>query len=365
MGVYITAIIFSMVSAYYAQNVKEIRQLKSTYRFLCVMSFLPMTFVSVFRYQVGTDWPIYNDYFYWISEGTDRFTEPLFNLLNRVVYLFTRDSWWLFAVCALIIGYFTFRTIFEQSIYPAFSILIFVITGDYFNSQNQIRQAIAMAVFLYGVKYIKARDWKRYFFWILVAFLTHTSAAIYVPFYFLYGLEVKAGFLGALYAGLIITFPVVKRLLVLVVSKTKYGWYFQSLYNMNNFYILGFLVTGFFLVLMLYYYYYGRKYGVKKADSEDAVEEDLEYNLMVYMYFFAALSVLFSSVIPQMVRITTALTYGTSLSIPRMVIREHRQNRRIVLYMLVVGVFVVKLLYDVYHNGWYDALPYQWVFHIL
>lgn len=356
MGVYVAAMVFSMVSAYYAQNVKEIRQLKGTYRFLCVLAFFPMTFVSVFRYHVGTDWPIYDDYFHWISEGRDRFTEPLFNLLNRMVYLFTRDSWWLFAVCALIIGYLTFRTFFEESVYPAFSILIFVITGDYFNSQNQIRQAIAMAVFLYAVKYIKSRNWRRYFFWILIAFLTHTSAVIYAPFYFLYGFEVRAGLLGAVYAGLLVSFPVFRRLLVFVVSRTKYGWYFQSQYNMNNFYFLGFLVTGFFLVLMLYYYYYGRKYGKE--------EPDLDYNLLVHMYFFAAVSVLFSSVIPQMVRITTALTYGTSLSIPRMVMREHRRNRRIVLYMLVTGAFVVKLLYDVYHNGWYDAVPYRWVFHV-
>lgn len=369
MIIYIIAITLSMLCAAYAQNVKKVTQLKSTYKTLCVLAFLPMTFVSVFRYEVGTDWPIYNDYFYWIANGTDKFTEPLFNLLNKVIYTFTRDSWWLFAICALFICFFMFKAFMDQSVNPAFSILIFVISGDYFNSQNQIRQALAMAIFLYAMKYVKERNAKKYFLFILIAVMIHTSAVVYIPVYFLYGLKVNARLLASIYAGTLVFLPIVNKGMIFIVSRTKYNWYFQSGYNRNDFYLLGFLVTGFYLVLLLYYYYYGEKHrkeaallGVQKDTDEHLAGEDFEYNVMTYMYFFAALSVLFSATIPQMVRITTALSYVTSLLMPRLLMREHKRNRRIVLYMLVVFVFFVKLLYDVYHNGWYDATPYHWVF---
>ena len=362
MIIYIIAITLSMFFAYYAYNVKGIAQLKSTYVTLCILAFLPMTFVSVFRYKVGTDWTIYDDYFHWISEGKDKFSEPLFNLLNRVIYIFTKDSWWLFAICALLIGCLTFKAFMEQSVNPVFSILIFVLSGDYFNSQNQIRQALAMAIFLYAMKYIKERNMKKYFFFIVIAMLIHTSAIVYVPLYFLYGLKVNARLLGTIYAGIVVLLPIMKKLMVFLVSKTKYSWYFESRYNMNDFYLLGFLVTSFYLVLALFYYYYGQKHMEEKADETEEIAEDFEYNVMVYTYFFAAVSVLFSATIPQMVRITTALSYVTSLLMPRLVMREHKRNRRIVVYMLVVFVFGVKLLYDVYHNGWYDATPYHWVF---
>lgn len=369
MIIYIIAITLSMICAAYGHSAKGITQLKSTYRTLCVLTFIPMTFVSVFRYQVGTDWPIYHDYFHWIAQGTDKFTEPLFNLLNRVIYIFTNDSWWLFAICAFLICYFTFRAFMEQSVNPAFSILIFVLSGDYFNSQNQIRQALAMAIFLYAMKYMKERNWIKYFFFIIIATLIHTSAIVYAPLYFLYGRKVNAKLLGTIYAGTVVLLPIMNKVLVYIVSKTKYNWYFQSGYNMNDFYLLGFLVTSFYLVLFLFYYYYGQKHSrevaaleTKKTGEVKEATEDFEYNVMTYTYFFAALSVLFSSTIPQMVRITTALSYVTSLLVPKLVMREHKRNRRIVLYMLVVFVFGVKLLYDVYHNGWYDATPYQWVF---
>lgn len=361
MLIYIIAITLSMFFAYYAYNVKGIKQLNSTYKTLCVLTFLPMTFVSVFRYEVGTDWLIYHDYFHFISEGKDKFSEPLFNLLNRVIYLFTKDSWWLFAICAVLICYFIFRAFMEQSVNPAYSILIFVVCGDYFNSQNQIRQALAMAIFLYAMKYIKSRELKKYLLFMLVAVLIHTSALVYIPVYFFYYKKVDARLLFLIYGGTVVLLPILNKLLVFVVSKTKYGWYFDSRYNMNNFYMLGFLVTSFYLVLFLFYYYYGKKNAKSKGSEGDAAE-DYDYNLMTHMYFLAAMSVLFSSTIPQMVRITTAFSVVTSLLMPRMIVREHKRNRRIVLYMLATGVFLIKLLYDIYNNGWYDAIPYQWVF---
>ena len=369
MIIYIIAITLSMIWAAYAYNVKGIIQLKSTYRTLCVLAFIPMMFVSVFRFKVGTDWSIYHDYFHWISEGKDKFSEPLFNLLNRVIYFFTTDSWWLFAICAFLICYFMFRAFMEQSVNPAFSILIFVLSGDYFNSQNQIRQALAMAIFLYAMKYIKERNAKKYFLFIIIAMCIHLSAAIYIPLYFVYGFSLNVRLLGTIYVAVAALMPVINKVLVFLISKTKYNWYFGSRYDMNNFHLLGFLVTSFYLILILFYYHYGKKNSVKAADlneekkaGEKVKVEDYEYNVMAYTYFFAALSVLFSASIPQMVRITTALSYVSSLLMPRLMIRENKRNRRIVLYILVVSVFGVKLLYDVYHNGWYGAIPYQWVF---
>lgn len=361
MIVYIIAITLSMVFAYYAYNVKGIKQLSGTYQTLCVLAFLPMTLVSALRYYVGTDWPIYRDYFHMINQGIDKFNEPLFNLLNRVIYLFTHHSWALFAVCAVIICYFTFRAFMEQSINPAYSILIFVLSGDYFNSQNQLRQAIAMAIFLYAMKYIKSRELKKYIVLIIVAGLTHASAFIYLPIYFLYGRKINAKLLGTIYAGTAVLLPILKRVMIFIISKTRYNWYFDSSYNMNNFYLLGFLVTSFYLIVLLFYYYYGQKqWKIKLGETEEC--EDYEFNLMTYMYYFGALSVLFSAAIPQMVRITMAFSIVTSLLFPRLIVREHNRNRRLVLYILVTTVFLVKLLYDVLLNGWYDALPYQWVF---
>ena len=157
MAVYIIMTIISMLFAGYAQNVKEVESLDSTYRILGVVAFLPFAVVTSLRCQVGTDWPIYNDYFHSIPAGGKKFTEPLFNLLNRFLYHFTQNSYILFAVVAVLLLSFMFLTIFQQSEYLPLSILIFVVSGDFFNSQNQIRQMLATAILLYALKYVYDR----------------------------------------------------------------------------------------------------------------------------------------------------------------------------------------------------------------
>ena len=169
MAVYIIMTIISMLFAGYAHNVKDVESLDSTYRILGVMAFLPFAVVSALRYQVGTDWPIYNDYFHSIPAGGKKFTEPLFNLLNRFLYHFTQNSYILFAVVAVLLLSFMFLTIFQQSEYLTLSILIFVVSGDFFNSQNQIRQMLATAILLYALKYVYDRNWKHYFLLLLIA----------------------------------------------------------------------------------------------------------------------------------------------------------------------------------------------------
>ncbi len=358
---YVVAVLLSMVCASYAANVKKVKSLQGTYRTLCVLAFLPMTFVSVFRYEVGTDWPIYDEYFHMIAAGVDKFTEPGFNLINKVLSLFTKDSWWLFATVALLIGIFMFKAIMDQSVNPAFSILVYVLAGDYFNSQNQLRQALAMSIFLYAFKYIKAGDWKRYFFWILLACTLHVSALLYIPVYFLYGVKVSVPVICGSFVGLCALLPILKKILVFVISKTKYGWYFDSAYYASDFNLLGFLVGAGFLILLLFYYAYYDRYARLNSENGEGVQ-DKEYNLLLYLYFAGTVSTLFSSAVPQMSRITLLFTFVTSLLFPRMVMREYRRNRRIVLYMIVVGVLAVKLLYEVYLVGWYEAVPFTWVF---
>lgn len=350
MWIYVVITIFSMLCASYAQNVRGVVMLRSTYKCLAVLSFLPFALVSMLRFEVGTDWSIYDDYFHWINEGTDRFSEQGFNLLNRIIYLFTKDSVGLFMVVAFLILLFTFLAIYEQSVNIPLSILIFVLTGDFFNSQNQIRQALGMAICIFAFRYVYKRKFWKYLICVLIAFSFHASALLFIPLYWLYGRKISLKVQGLWFAGLVVVLPVANRVLQFIISKTRYSWYFTSRYNQNNFYLLGFLVSVGYLIIYFFYYYYSKAHGE---------EEDDQYDFLVNIFYLAAVSTLFSTAIPQMVRITSLFSGVAMLSIPKVVQKEHDRNRRIVLYIIVCGVYLVKLIFDVYRNGWYDAIPYQ------
>ena len=351
MAVYTIRTIISMFMANYALNAKKYKDLKTTYKVLCVASFLPFFLVSALRYNVGTDyWFIYEKFFYYINEGTNKFSEEGFNLINKISYWIYADPAVMFAIVSLIIYIFVFLAIYQQSDGICFSILVFVISAIFFNSMNQIRQAISMAIFLYAMKYIwQQKKWK-YFIWIAVAFTMHTSAIFYIPIYFIYGWKAKVKDHLKITLICLVSFPILKRLIIFVISRTKYSWYLGSLFDEKNFYLIGFLFSCLILFISYYYYYVGNR------------EEDKQYNLMQNMMFLGMLTLLFSSIIPQSDRIYYAFTFIQILLIPKIAQSESRHRRRVVLYLGLFFIYMAKLLYDIYINNWYYVVPYQTLF---
>ena len=351
MAIYFIVTITSMIMAKLALNVRHLPQLRNNYKLFCVLSFLPIFITSAIRYNVGTDyWFIYEKYFYYINEGTDKFTEEGFNILNRIAYFIYADPAVMFAIVSLIIYVFIFLAIYQQSNHVCFSILVFFISAIFFNSMNQIRQAIAMSIFLYAMKYIYQRRKLPYFLWMLFALTMHTSALFYFPVYFLYG--VKAKFKNHLYIflGCLVGFPLLKRAILFVISKTKYSWYLGSAFDENNFYLLGFAFALAIIMLCYFYSYYGHR------------EEDPKFNLMLNMKFIGLIALLFSAVIPQSDRVYYCFNFIEILLIPEIVLSEKKPRRRIILYMGIVAVYLIKLFYDVYVNNWYYVVPYQTLF---
>ena len=88
---YLFALVLSMLFGSAAQNLKGKSNLdvdggtfyfRNTYYCMLGLSFLPLFVVAAIRYEVGTDWPIYLDFYKMINAGTNSFSEGLFNLMN-------------------------------------------------------------------------------------------------------------------------------------------------------------------------------------------------------------------------------------------------------------------------------------------
>ena len=345
MILYLGMTVVSMLFAKAAVDAKKKNDANGTVVLFSLLSLLPFILVASLRNEVGTDWHIYRTFFDSINTGGDKFIEPGFNLLNRLAYLISDNFAVLIAIVAVIIYSFVFRAIYDQSVIIPFSILMFVISSDFFNSLNQLRQVLAMAIFLYSLRHLWKREPVRYFLWIAVAVSMHMSALFYVPLYFLYGRKVNMRLHILIFLGNIALWPLLSKLFKFMVTQTKYEWYFGSAYDTNDFYIAGFVFS--LVVLGLYYYYY--HYGKDKQDHQ--------YNLMVNMYFISSLLLLYSSALPQVVRLSNSFAVINCLCIPRMVLRETDRNRRIILYITVVLLFTAKVLYDIYINDWYLTAP--------
>lgn len=350
MTVYLIMLAISLFFASCAGRLRGMQEYRRNFRVCAVLSFLPFFIVSAIRFEVGTDWSIYDRYFYAINEGTDQFKEWIFNLLNKAVYVFSNDSQLFFAVTAALSLIFVFLAIYKHSVYIPFSILLFFVSTIYFNSMNQMRQGLAMGIFLFAFRYIEKRDWKKYFLWILIGAGIHLSALLFLPLYFIYGWKAELKKHLILFGAILVFMPVLKVVLIKIVSLTPYAWYFESLFKQNDFLLAGFLIS--FLILVLHEYYNN------VSDSE----EDTSYSFMVNMQWLSTVVLLCTGFIPQVSRISSAFEVISLLSVPKMVLREKNRNRRIVVYCIVTLLFVVRLIYYVYICGFFHVIPYKTFF---
>ena len=359
---YILALVLSMLFASAAQNVKGKKDLnvdggtfyfRGTYLCMMVLSFLPFFAVAAIRHEVGTDWPIYLDYYHWINDGTKSFSEPLFNFLNKLVGWSVHDFQGLVVLVAFLSYLFLFRAINEQSISAPLSLLVFFISSSFFASMNQLRQAISMPVMLYAYKYVRERKLFPYLFWCIVASCIHASSLVYILLYFVAEIRPSVRRYAVTFGFCVITLPLLHLIAEALIRLSKYAWYFTSVFNTgseaNNFYLLGFLFQSVMFVIMAYYRF--------TSQTEDPV-----YDGMLNCYFLSVIALLFTPVLSQVLRVSQCFGYCQILLVPRMIDREKNPTRRVVLYMLIVGLYTAKLLYDTYHLGWNGVVPYQTIF---
>ena len=354
MTVYLIATILSMVTATVVSNLKITNDSTPSVivnrKFFILLSFLPLTLVAMLRHEVGTDWPIYYHHFYSINNDGLLFKETGFNLLNRLIYLFTDNYAVMAAFVALVSCIFFFKAIYQQSDNYALSILLWVLTATYFTMLNQQRQMLAMSIFFYACRYIKEQKFVPFLLWCLLALCFHTSVILVIPVYFLYKINIRIQTQIILtIAGVFMWYPL-NKVALLLFSQSSYGWYLDSAYNQNNFYLIGYIYS--VLVLCIYYFLY-------LCNSN---QTDLGCNMALKMQWISVILLMFSTSIPQVSRAGVYFSSIVILTLPTMLLRERNHVRRSIYLLIIASFFAAKLFYDIYSNGWYNVLPYQTFF---
>lgn len=167
--------------------------------------FITGFFLSVligFRSQeVGIDTSTYYDYYELVLSGYEG-TWLEVKLGSIFIYLSLFSAWvggsasivtFIYAIFSV---FFIFNTILKESTSVSLSIALFFSSlGLFAFMHNVMRQALAISIMLYSVRFIYQRDLIRFTITALVAFLAHASAIFFLPFFFLSRLKVSVIFL--------------------------------------------------------------------------------------------------------------------------------------------------------------------------
>lgn len=189
MGIYITLLLGVIVSLFiYKYTNKKV---------FSIIPYLMMAVVAGFRYEVGVDYLSYKYQYYDViaKTGWSINFEPGFQLLVKANnYLgFSYQMVFLVVSFATCILYYDF--IYNNSTEFELSTIMFMCLGPYyFSSFNTIRESLAIALFLYAIKFYSCvsisqngrNNKKNYYIMLLVSASFHISALLVIIVSILY-----------------------------------------------------------------------------------------------------------------------------------------------------------------------------------
>ena len=177
------SIVFAII-LYFLYNGKRILAFERIGIFLLLV-------LAVLRFDIGFDYEIYYKDIQALKSALDWYgAEYVFNVFETrleptfvfFVWLFkgfTHTYAYVFAVYSMLTIYFWYKA-FKDNNTVFWSFFVLIVLLYVFNSFDQIRQALAMSIFLYSLKFLReeTKNIKKYSLYILLASAFHLSAIL-------------------------------------------------------------------------------------------------------------------------------------------------------------------------------------------
>lgn len=268
--------------------------------FLCITVCLLLFSLSSLRsVHTGVDYLNYMREFEAIGKHSWEYLlhsrwEPGYLLVNKLMaYISTEPFFFaLFTSGISIIGYGYYINKYSEDVWLSF--VVFITMGFYTSTFNIMRQAFAMVVVLFAIRYLISRDLKKYLVCILIACIFHYSAMFAFLLYPFCRVKINVIYFILLLAGCFLFFNVLGRVLL--------GFFLQHVFDTLDFKssTMGINMLIFLVVMTLMV--------ISFADMDNEVD-----SVFVHMLVFASLLQVLALQFSMVARVV--LYYSTALII--------------------------------------------------
>ncbi|MBN2612407.1 MAG: EpsG family protein [Bacteroidales bacterium] len=151
-----------------------------------------LAIMGVLRYDIGWDYNGIVEYFFLVP-GNDYsifFKEPFLFGLCKVFSGWSRGFIGVFAVYYLLTLFFFYKALnYHQVVHEG--LVFFITLGYLFITFDQVRQSLAISIFLFSLKFIAQREFPKFLICAFLAANAHFSALFVIPFYWILNARLK------------------------------------------------------------------------------------------------------------------------------------------------------------------------------
>jgi len=317
--------------------------------------FLVLFVPGAIRENVGIDYTTYTNYQIpqVLSGNNNVKVEFLYKLVIRLGYWIGKGETYqyIFVLTNFLIILFILMYIQNQSENMVLSVFIFISGGFFAFSLSGMRQAIGVSIVLYSLKYINQRKMLKYFVFIFIASLFHSSALIFVVFYFFNKTKIKP-FVVLIVMMIIFFFSNQIRNIIFSISSKLgiYSSYFGGSFDSGIYNKLLVLLVLVVMGLVCFTYIYVGKDSINDLEIE------------VNIHYIACIIVSMISVLPTPSRLLFLFIPVYITLIPNLIKKYKNAKIRFVLY-LIIFLFLAYFMYkNIYIQDDYHILPYEDIF---
>lgn len=153
----------------------------SFWKFETIFPLLIFAVIFGMRYDVGVDHISYLDKYLWKEQIGKN--DLIFDLLTEIGWKLNIHFVFYFSILAFIQVFFFFYAFKDERYLFPFLVFFLFTNGEFLFWMNGIRQALAMCIWIFSLKYIEEKKIWKYLLWGIVAILFHKSAIILLIFY--------------------------------------------------------------------------------------------------------------------------------------------------------------------------------------
>ena len=163
-----------------------------------ILSCLQLLLIPICRSPIDATWPDSPKYLTFFSSFSSSMSwelamklgwEPGIIALSKVIGYFSNTPQTYIIVFGFLILIPVFVMIWKYSYYPCVSLLIFC-SMKLLTATSIYRQWCAIAILMYSIKFIYERKFKSFVLLVLLAFLFHRTALLFLVVYFIYKMKV-------------------------------------------------------------------------------------------------------------------------------------------------------------------------------
>lgn len=357
MTVYILLTILIVVLLYFSR----LNENKTVKELFFSISILMLTLVAGFRWNVGTDFLMYNDLFYTFRNHIvfSNKLEPMFMLFCYIPGKFFSTSFMTFTLIAFFIYYLVGVTCKKNCKYYDISLLLFLCLGMYFSSLNIVRQWMSIAVLLKLYSILDEKFGIKHVLLVTLSFMCHYTSIFSIPIIVICKKITKEKtriILLVVFIALKFSINNLTSIILNLISNITFFEKYFKYFSKPNYMNASFLWPVILLIIYISYLFLLRN-KMTFIDKCENRKINVWLNILVFAFGFQLLGMN----IDLMERMSHYFYPIIILLIPKICEHVKNKNNRKIVFAAILIFSVIMMILNLRNNGGH-FLPYQTIF---